>query len=139
MEALVSKSISKSVNVKQEMPPLVDGYMSMIHKQNTFYNWMTNGVKTFCHNVYAQYAEIILQSHVFAANIKGGIAVIAAKESQHYENLKDAFNAQSTSNNSAWAKITAVYRERQDGENVLAVQVEAQKLQMEENRQNAEV
>jgi len=37
MEALVSESISKSVNVQQEMPQLVDAYMSMISKQNTLY------------------------------------------------------------------------------------------------------
>jgi hypothetical protein len=60
MEPLVSESISKSVNVQQEMPQLVDAYMLMISQQNTFYNQMTKGVETLCHNVYAQYTEIIL-------------------------------------------------------------------------------
>jgi hypothetical protein len=71
MEAVVSESISKLINVQQEMPQLVDAYMSMVSKQNTFYNQMTKGVETLCHNVYAQYTEIILQSQVFASNVKG--------------------------------------------------------------------
>jgi len=60
MEALISESISESVNVQQEMPQLVDAYMSMVSIQNTFYNQMTKDVETLCHNVYAQYTEIIL-------------------------------------------------------------------------------
>jgi hypothetical protein len=60
MEPLVSESISKSVNVQQEMPQLVDAYMLMISQQNTFYDQMTKGVETLYHNVYAQYTEIIL-------------------------------------------------------------------------------
>jgi len=51
MEALVSESISKSVNIQQEMPQLVDAYMSMISKQNTFYDQMNRGVETLCHDV----------------------------------------------------------------------------------------
>jgi len=53
MDALISESITKSVNVQQEMPQLVDAYMSMVSKQNTFYNPMTKGVETLCRNVYA--------------------------------------------------------------------------------------
>jgi hypothetical protein len=53
MKAVVSESISKLVNVQQEMPQLVDAYMSMISKQNTFYNQLTKGVETFCHYVSA--------------------------------------------------------------------------------------
>jgi len=79
----------------------VDAYMSMISKQNTFYNQPTKRVEILCHNVYAQYRVIILQSQIFAPNVKGGMAVIAAKASQDYENLKDAFNAQISSNNTA--------------------------------------
>jgi len=82
MEALVSESISTSINVQQEMPQLVDASMSMASKQNTFYDQMNRGLETLCHNVYAQYTEIILQSQIFAANVKGGMAVIAAKASQ---------------------------------------------------------
>ena len=93
MEALVSESISKSINVQQEMPLLVDAYMSMVSKQNTFYDQMTKGVETLCHNVYAQYEEIILKSQVCASNVREGMAVIEAKASQDYENLRDAFNA----------------------------------------------
>jgi len=127
LEALISESVSKSVNVTQDMPQLVDAYMSMISKQNMFYDQMTKGVETLYHNVYAQYTEIILQSQIFASNVKGGMAVIAAKASQDYENLKDAFNTQISSNNSAWARIAAVVlRERQDAENALAVRLEAQ-------------
>jgi hypothetical protein len=55
MEALVSESISKSVNVQQEMPQLVDTNMSMVSKQYTFYDQMTKGVETLYHNVYTQY------------------------------------------------------------------------------------
>jgi hypothetical protein len=82
---------------------------------------MTRGVETFCHNVYAQYTEIILQSQIFASNVKGGMALIAAKHSQDYVNLKDACNAQISSNNNVWARIAAVLRERQEAENALAV------------------
>jgi hypothetical protein len=138
MEALVSESISKSVNVPQEMPLLVDAYMSMVSKQNTFYDQMTKGVETLYHNVYAQHTEIILQSQVFASNGKGGMAVIAAKAFQDYENLRDAFNAQILSNHNAWASIATVLRERQDAENMLAGRLETQKRQMEENKKNAE-
>jgi hypothetical protein len=74
MEALISEWISKTVNVHQEMPQLVDAYMSMVSKQNTFYDQMTKGVETLCHNVHAKYTEIILQSQVFASNVKGGMA-----------------------------------------------------------------
>ena len=138
MEALASESISKSVNLQQEMPQVVDAYMSIISKPNTFHNQITKGVKTVCDNVYAQYTEIILQSQIFASNVKGGMAVIAAKASQDYENLKDAFNVQISRNNTAWSRITAVLRERQDAENALAVQLDAEKLQMEANKENAE-
>jgi hypothetical protein len=82
------------------MPHLVDAYMSMISNQNTIYNQMTQGVKTFCHDVQAQYKEIILQSQIFGANVKGGMTVIVAKSSQDYENLIDAFNTSITSYNS---------------------------------------
>ena len=99
---------------------------------------MTKGVEALCHNVYAQYTEIILQSQIFASNVKGGMAVIVAKASQDYENLKDAFNAQISRNNSGWARIAAVLRERQGAENALAVRLEAKRIQMEENKQNAE-
>jgi len=81
MEAHISESISKSVNIQQEMPQLMDAYMSMISKQNTIYDQMNSGVETFCHNVYAQYTEMILQSQIFVANVRGGMAVIAAKAS----------------------------------------------------------
>jgi len=111
MEALVSESISKSVHVQQEMPLLVDDYMSMISKQHTIYDQMMKGVETLCRNVYAQYTDIILQSQIFASNVKGGMPVIAAKVSQDYENLKDAFDAKLPSNSSVWAGIPAVLRE----------------------------
>jgi len=101
MAALVSESISKSVNVQQEMRQLVDAYMLMVSKQNTFYDQMTKGVETLRHNVYAQYTQIILQSQVFASNVQGGMAVIAAEASQDYKNLRDVFNAQILSNNNA--------------------------------------
>jgi hypothetical protein len=74
MEALVFESISMAVNVQHEIPQLVDVSMSMVSKQNTFYDQMTKGVETLCHNVHAQYTEIILQSQVFASNVKGGMA-----------------------------------------------------------------
>jgi hypothetical protein len=120
MEALISEWISKTVNIQQEIPQLVDAYMSIVSKQNTFYNQMTKGVDTLCHNVYAQYTEIILQSQVFASNVKGGMAVIVAKASQDYENLRVAFDARILSNNNALASIATVLRERQDAENILA-------------------
>jgi hypothetical protein len=110
----------------------------MVSKQNTFHDAMTSGVEMLCHNVYAQYTEIILQSQVFASNVKGGMTVIAAKASQDYENVKDAFHAQILSNNNAWASVANVLRERQDAENILAGRLEAQKVQIEENRKNAE-
>ena len=138
IQALISESISKSVDVQQDMPQLVDAHMSMISKHNTFYHQMTKGVETLCHNVYAQYTEIILQSQIFASNVKGGMAVITAKASQDYDNLNDAFNAQISSNNTAWSRIAAVLRERQDAENALAVRLQAQRLQMEANKKNAE-
>jgi len=138
MEALVSESISKSLNVQQEMPQLVNAYISIVSKQNTFYDQMTKGVKTLGHNVYTQYPEIILQSQVFASNVKGGMAVIAAKASQDYENLRDAFNAQILNNNNAWASMATVLRERQDAGNILAAQLEGQQRQMKENQMNAE-
>jgi hypothetical protein len=93
MEAHVSESIPKSVNLQQQMPRLVDDYMSMVSQQNTFYYQMTKGVETLCHNVYTQYTESILQSQIFISNVKGGMAVIAAKESQYYKIFRDAFNA----------------------------------------------
>jgi hypothetical protein len=62
--------------------------------------------------VYAQYTEIILQSQILASNARGGMAVLAAKASQDYENLKYVFNAQISSNNSPWDRIAAVLRER---------------------------
>jgi len=138
MEALVSGSRSKSVNIQQEMPQPVDGNMSTIGKQNTRYNRMNRGVKTVCHEMYAQYIQIILQSQIFTANVKGGIAVIAAEASQDSENLKDAFNTQIASNNNSWARIATVLRERQDAANALATRLEAHRLKMEENRWNAE-
>jgi len=66
------------------------------------------------------------------------MAVIAAKASQDYENLKDTFNAQISSNNNVLARIAAVLRERQDTENALAVRLEAQNTQMEDNKENGE-
>jgi len=36
MEAHVSESISKPINLQQEMPQLVDACVSIIRKQNTF-------------------------------------------------------------------------------------------------------
>jgi hypothetical protein len=138
MEALVSESISKAVNVQQEMPQLVDAYMWMVSKQNTFHDAMTSGVEMLCHNVYAQYTEIILQSQVFASYVKGGMTVIAAKASQDYENVKDAFHAQILSNHNAWTSVANVLMERQDAENKLAGRLEAQKVQIDENRKNAE-
>jgi len=120
------------------MPQLVDAYMSMISKQNTFYDQMTKGVETLCHTVYPQYTEIILQSQIFASIVKGGMAVIRAKASQEYKNLKDAFNARISSNNTAWSRIAAVLWERQDAETARAVRLEAQRLQMDENKNNAE-
>jgi hypothetical protein len=56
------------------------------------------------------------------------MAVIAAKASQDYKNLKDTFNAQISTNNTAWPRIAAEHREMQDDENALAVQLEAQRL-----------
>jgi len=114
MAALVSESISKSVNVQQEMPQLVDAYMSMVSKQNSFSDQMTKGVETLCHNVDAQYTEIILQSQIYALNVKEEMAVIAAKASQDYENLMDAIYAQISSNNNPWASIATGLRERKD-------------------------
>jgi hypothetical protein len=49
------------------------------------------------------------------------MAIFAAKASQDYENLKDAFNGQISSNNTAWSRIAAILRERQDAENAPAV------------------
>jgi len=138
MKSLVPESISKSVNIHQEMPQLVDTYMWMVRKQNTFYDQMNRGVETLCHNVYTQFPKVILQSQIFVANVKGGMAVIAAKVSQDYKNLKDTFNAQITSNNSAWARMAAVLRERQDAENALATWLEAQRLKIQDNRLNGE-
>jgi hypothetical protein len=48
---LVSESIVKLVNVQQAMLHLVDGYMLMMSKQNTFYDSITKGVETFYHTV----------------------------------------------------------------------------------------
>jgi len=138
MEAPVSESISKSINVPQEIPQVVDAYISMVSKQNTFYDQMTKRVETMCQDVYAQYTEIILQSQVFVSNVKGGMPVIAAKASQEYENLRDAFNAQILRNNYAWGRIPAVLSDRQAAKNMLAGRLEAQKKQMEENKTNAE-
>jgi len=138
IEALVSESISESVNVQQEMPQLVDANMSMISKQNTFYDQMTKGVEILYHNVYAPYTEITLWFQIFVANVRGEMGIRAAKSSQDYKNLKDVFNAEITSNGSGWAWIAAVLREREDAENALAVWLEAQRLQMEENKQNAD-
>jgi len=86
----------------------------------------------------AQLREVILQSQNFAAHSIAGIAVIAAKASQDYQNLKDALNAQISSNNSAWVRMAAVLRVKQDDDIVWAVQLEAQKLKMEENKRMAE-
>jgi len=119
------------------MPQRVDAYRLMISKQRAFYNQMTKGVVTFCHNVYTQDTEIILQSQIFAANVKGQMAVIAAKDFQNYKNLRDTFKTQNTSNNCAWARMAAVLRERQGTENALAKTLEAQRLWMEEHRMNA--
>jgi uncharacterized protein YybS (DUF2232 family) len=133
MEALVSESISKLINVQLEMPQLGDAYMSMVSKQNNVYDQMTKRVETLCHNVYAQYTEIILQSQIFASYINGGITVIAAKALQDYKNLKDAWNAHISSNNNAWASIATVLRESQDAANALAFPLGTQWTQMEEN------
>jgi len=43
------------------------------------------------------------------------------------------------SDTSEWARIGALLRERQDAEIALAVRLEAQRLQMEENKHNAEI
>jgi hypothetical protein len=120
------------------MSQLVDAYMSMISKQNTFYDQMTKGVEILYHNVYVLFTEITLQSQIFAANVKGKMRIIVAKASQDYKNLKDTFNAQITCNGSGWASIAAMLRERQEGDNALAVWLEAQRLQMEENKQNSD-
>jgi len=45
MEALVSESISKSVNIQHDLPHLVDANMSMISKQNTFYDQIPSVVR----------------------------------------------------------------------------------------------
>jgi hypothetical protein len=139
MEDLVSESISKSVNVQQEMPQSVDAYMSMVSKQNNLYDQMTKGVETLCHNVYAQYTEIILQSQVFAFNLKGEMAVITGKASQDYKNLRNAFNAQILSIHNACASIATVLKERPDAKNMLAGRLETQKRPMEENTKNTEM
>jgi hypothetical protein len=112
--------------------------MPMISKQNIRYNQMTRGVEILRHNVYSHYTEFILESHIVEATVKEGISVIAANASQDYENLKNALNAQIRSNNSVWAKIATTLRERQDADNGLATQLEAQRLKKEENRLNAE-
>jgi hypothetical protein len=75
--------------------------MSIISKHNTFYDQLSKGVKTLCHNVYAQYTAIIVQSQIFACNVKGEMIAIEAKASQDYENLNDAFEAQISSNDNA--------------------------------------
>jgi len=62
---------------------------------------MTKGVESFFHNVYVRYTEIILQSQIFVLHVKGGMAVITAKESLDHENPKDTFNPQISSNNTA--------------------------------------
>jgi len=93
------------------MPQLVDVYRLMLSNRNTFYEQMTNGVKILYYNVYAQFTEIILQSQIFVANIKEEMAAIAAKVFHKYENLKDTFNVQITSNNSAWARKAEVLKE----------------------------
>jgi len=138
MEAIVSESISKSVNVYQEVRQLVDANKSMISKQNTIYDQMTKGIKTLCHDVYAQYTEIILHTQIFAAKVKGGMAVIADETSQHYKNLKDTFNTQITIINSALATIAAVLRGRQNADDALAVLSEVEKLENEQNKLNIE-
>jgi hypothetical protein len=46
------------------------------------------------------------------ANVKAEVAVIAAKVSQDYKHLNDAFNGQITCNNSASARTAAVLRDR---------------------------
>jgi hypothetical protein len=99
---------------------------------------MTMGVETVCHNVYHHYTEIILQSQIFASNVKGRMAVIAAKTSQDYENHKDAFSAKITSNNTACSRMAAVLRDRLDAENALAVRLGDESVQMGENKKNAE-
>jgi len=43
IEALTLESILKSVNAQQEMPQLIDTYLSMVRKQNTFYDLQTKG------------------------------------------------------------------------------------------------
>jgi len=99
MEALVSECISKSVHVQLEIPQCVHDKISMISEQNTFYDQMNKGVKTLRYSVSAQYAESILQSRISASNVKGEMAVIAAKASYHYESLTDAFHTEIPSNN----------------------------------------
>jgi hypothetical protein len=54
---------------------------------------------------------MILPSQVFALNVKGGTAVIAANTTHDYENLRGVLNAQVLSNNNAWASIATVLRE----------------------------
>jgi hypothetical protein len=98
---------------------------------------MTKGVETLYHNVYTQYTEIILQSQIFASNVKGGMSVIAAKVFQDYENLKDAFNSQISRNHNALASIATILRERRDDQNTLAARLETQRTQMDENKKTA--
>jgi hypothetical protein len=66
------------------------------------------------------------------------MAVFPAKPSQDYEILEDEFDAQIARNNTACARIAAGQRERQDNENELATQLEAQMLQMEDTMQSTE-
>jgi hypothetical protein len=98
---------------------------------------MPKGVETMCHNLYAQFTEIILLSLIFAANDNGGMAVIATKASQDFENLKDAFNARISCNNNAGARISAVLKYRQEAENALAVRLKGQRMKIEVNKLNA--
>jgi hypothetical protein len=116
----------------------VNAYISVISKQSTCYDHITKGVVTLCHNVYTKDTERILQSQIFVANVKGQLAVTAAKDSQNYKKLKDTFKTQNTSNNCEWARMAAVLRNRQGTQNALAKFFEAQRLWMEDNRMNGE-
>jgi len=138
MKALVSESISKSVNVQHPVPQLVDAYILMISKQNASYDHMNKVFETLWHNVYARHTANIVQFKVFTVNVTRGMAVSAAKVLHNLKDLKDIFTSQITSNSGAWARTATVLGERQDTANVLAIQLEAQWLQMEENKLNAE-
>ena len=88
--------------------------------------------------MYSQRPDIILQSPILAADVKGGMAGIAAKTSQDYQTLKEAFNGHFTNNNHDWSRIFTVLRARQDAVKALAIHLEHQKLKREGTRLNTE-